>query len=322
MQYKDYYSILGVERGATPEAIKKAYRLLARKYHPDVSKESNAEERFKEVAEAYEVLRDNERRAAYDQLGSHGPGQDFRPPPDWAEHFHFGARPAGGGHGFHADYSDFFSELFGAAAHARRAAPGEQQGFAMRGQDIEAEIAISLEDALHGSEAHLSLASLEPHAEGGLRQTASSVKVRIPKGASDGQTLRVPGKGGRGSGGAPDGDLYLHISLKPHRIYRCSGHDLYLDVPVTPWEAALGATLDIPTPAGGAQLKLPPGMRSGQKLRLAAKGLPQPGGKPAGDLYAVIQIVVPPNPSEKEKALFEELASHSSFKPRSNLGAH
>lgn len=244
MRFKDYYRILGVARDAAPEAIKKAYRVLARRYHPDVSKEKDAEERFKEVAEAYEVLKDADKRAAYDHLGVHQPGQDFRPPPDWAEHRHFGT----GGPGFDADFSDFFAELFGGAGRGAPRGPG----FARRGADVEAKIEITLEDALTGTEAELRLASLEPRPGGGLAPSERTVKLRIPKGATDGQVLRVPGKGGRGHDGAADGDLYLHIALKPHRLYRVAGHDLYLDLPLTPWEAALGTGVAIPTPEGRA----------------------------------------------------------------------
>lgn len=319
MQYKDYYKILGVERGAGADEIKKAYRLLARKYHPDVSKEANAEERFKEVAEAYEVLKDPEKRAAYDQLGTYRPGQEFRPPPDWEKHFagrEFEFRNAGGGF----DFSDFFSELFGGAPREARGRGG--RSFAMRGQDVEASVELTLEQALHGTEASFQLAVPEIDAQGGPRRTSRTIKVRIPKGVSDGQTMRVPGKGGRGAGGSTDGDLYLHIAIKPHPLYKPVDHDLYLEVPVAAWEAALGANVVIPTPEGKAHLKVPAGVRTGQKLRLAGKGMPKPGGHGAGDLYAVIQIVVPKTLNEREKSLFEELAQGSRFNPRSHFGEH
>ncbi len=314
MQYKDYYKTLGVGRDATPEAIKKAYRLLARKYHPDVSKEANAEEKFKEVAEAYEVLKDAEKRAAYDQLGAYQPGQDFHPPPDWEQHFgpghfHFSSRGGGG------DFSDFFSGLFGMGMGGGRSGGG----FAMQGQDFEVQVAVSLEDALHGTEATLQLNIPEMGEGGALTRVPKTVKVRIPKGVTDGHKLRVPGKGGKGMGGAPDGDLYLHIQLKPHPLFKPSGHDLYLEVPVAPWEAALGATVEVPTLEGRARIKIPPGARPGQKLRLTGKGLPK-HGHGSGDLYAVVQVVTPDHPSDQEKALFEELAKVSSFNPRRHFG--
>jgi curved DNA-binding protein len=313
VQYKDYYKILGVERTAAPEEIKKAYRRLARKYHPDVSKERNAEEKFKEVAEAYEVLKDAEKRAAYDRLGTYQPGQEFRPPPDWEKQFREFSFDSGAGRG--ADYSDFFAELFG--MHGRGA---KQRPFAVRGQDLEAGIELSLEDAMHGREMEFELGVLEVAEDATARRVPRRVKVRIPKGTTDGQRLRVPGKGGTGTGGAASGDLYLTISLQPHPLFRAAEHDLYLQLPITPWEAALGATVDIPTMQGKARLKIPPGSRAGQRLRMAGKGLPNPHGEGAGDLFVVLQIAVPPKPTEREKELFEELARTSRFNPREHLG--
>ena len=312
MQYRDYYSILGVKRSASPDEIKKAYRLSARKYHPDVSKEKNAEEKFKQVAEAYEVLKDPEKRAAYDRLGSYQPGQEFRPPPGWEEQFsQFTSRTGSGRRA--PDFSDFFEQLFGGRAGSK------QRGFAAQGQDVEVRVELALEDALHGTEVELEVNGPETDAHGRTRRTSRSVKARIPKGVTDGQTLRVPGKGGKGSGGAPDGDLYLHISIRAHRLFRPVEHDMYLDVAITPWEAALGSSIEIPTPEGRARLKIPEGSRSGQRLRLQGKGLPQPGNKGTGDLYAVLQIAVPPHPSAKERELLEELARVSKFDPRSHL---
>ncbi|GAB4173210.1 MAG: DnaJ C-terminal domain-containing protein [Rhodocyclaceae bacterium] len=310
MQYKDYYKVLGVARDARPEAIKKAYRLLARKYHPDVSREPNAEERFKEVQEAYEVLKDREKRAAYDQLGSWQPGQEFRPPPDWDERFgetRFEFRPG------EAGFSDFFSELFGGRHRGARGA------FAMRGQDIDATVELTLQQALTGTEASFRLAVPEWGQDARMRAVERSVKVRIPRGVTDGEKLRVPGKGGHGAGGGPPGDLYLNVVFRPDPLFRTSGHDAYLEVPLSPWEAALGADIEIPTLEGKARLKVPAGSRAGQKLRLAGKGLPRPGGRGHGDLYAVIQIAVPPAPSARERELFEELARVSRYDPRSHF---
>ncbi len=312
MQYKDYYRVLGVRRGAGQEEIKKAYRLLARKYHPDVSKEPDAEEKFKEAAEAYEVLKDPKKRAAYDQLGSWQPGQEFRPPPDWEKQFREFEFDLGGTR--RGDFSDFFSELFGLGRAA-----GRGGRFAARGQDLEAGVELTLEESLHGREAELQLALMEFDAQGRARRVPLSVRVRIPRGASDGQRLRVPGKGSPGSGGAPDGDLYLNIRLKPHPLFRPAGHDLYLELPVAPWEAALGTTLEVPTLEGRARIKVPAGSRSGQKLRLAGKGLPRPGGG-AGDFYCVLQVAAPGSLSERERALYEELARISRFNPREHFG--
>jgi curved DNA-binding protein len=313
VQYKDYYKILGVERTAAPEEIKKAYRRLARKFHPDVSKERDAEEKFKEVAEAYEVLKDAEKRAAYDRLGTYQPGQEFRPPPDWEKQFREFAFESGAGRG--ADHSDFFAELFG--MHGRGA---KQRQFAVRGQDLEAGIELSLEDVMHGREMEFELGVLEVAEDATARRVPRRVKVRIPKGATDGQRLRVPGKGGAGTGGAADGDLYLTISLQPHPLFSAAGHDLYLQLPITPWEAALGTTVDIPTMQGKARLKIPAGSRAGQRLRLSGKGLPNTRGDGAGDLFVVLQIAVPPKPTEREKELFEELARTSRFNPREHMG--
>jgi curved DNA-binding protein len=307
MKYKDYYQTLGVARGATDEEIKKAYRKLARKYHPDVSKEKDAEEKFKEVQEAYEVLKDAEKRAAYDQMGTYQPGQDFRPPPGWEQQFGGGFEDLGG-----IDLSDLFAGLGG---FGRR---GGGRELRMPGQDYEVQVHVSLEDLLRGIELEVPLSGAEMTPEG-PRRTTRTVKVRVPKGASDGQRLRVAGKGGVGMGGGPPGDLYLDIHLKPHPLYRVSGHDLFLEVPVAPWEAALGATLEIPTPTGRVSMKVPPGSKAGQKLRVRGKGLPRPHGAEPGDLFGVLQIVTPSVLSEREKALYQQLAQASSFNPRGHF---
>ena len=293
MKYKDYYNILGVPREADGEAIKKAYRRLARKYHPDVSKEPDAKERFQEVSEAYETLKDAEKRAAYDGLGSFRPGQDFRPPPDWAERFHAGGMDDLGG----VDLSDLFASFGGMRG---RDAP-------RRGRDYEVTVHLRLEDAARGTEVALELGP------------GHTVQARIPKGATDGQKLRLRGKGGAGRAGGPAGDLYLNIALHPHPLFKVSGHDLYLPVPVTPWEAALGASIEIPTLEGRVALKVPAGSKAGQRLRLGGKGLPRPHGA-EGDLYAVLSIAVPSVLSERERKLFEELREASSFDPRGHFG--
>lgn len=319
MKYKDYYKILGVERGASEDAIKKAYRKLARKYHPDVSKEKNAEEKFKEVGEAYEVLQDPEKRAAYDQMGAYQPGQDFRPPPGWGERF-----GASGGFGGNAGFEDLgdldlFDILAGLGARGGFRGGGGAPG-ARPGQDAEVTVTVGVDDLLRTTEIEIPLSFTQMQPDGRLQRVTRTTKVRIPKGASDGQRLRVPGKGAPGQGGGPAGDLYLNISLRPHDLFKVTGHDLYLEVPVTPWEAALGASVDIPTLAGRVTLKVPAGSRAGQKLRVRGRGLPRPKSDENGDLYAVLQVVTPSALSEREKELYRELAQASSFDPRAHFG--
>lgn len=313
MKYKDYYAALGVDRSATPDDIKKRYRILARKYHPDVSKERDAEKRFKEMAEAYATLKDPEKRAAYDQLGTQRPGEEFRPPPEWSTQFGNGAAAFD-----EMDLADLFAGLAGRAAHGGR---GGRRGAAgpTRGRDYEVTVPITLEEAHQGTEVSLDLTTTETDGRGVLRRVPKRVKARIPKGPTDGQALRLPGQGGAGSGGGPAGDVYLNIALRPHRLYRVSGRDLFVDLPLAPWEAVLGATVEVPTLAGPVDLKVPPATRAGQQLRLAGRGLPKPGGG-AGDLHAVVQIALPPAPTEREKALFQELGAASTFDPRQHFG--
>jgi curved DNA-binding protein len=314
MKFKDYYQILGVARDAAEDDIKKSYRKLARKYHPDVSKEKNAEEKFKEVSEAYEVLRDKEKRAAYDRLGTHRPGEDFRPPPDWAEQFTRGYGAGGfGASGEGIDFADLFGDLFGVGRGARG-----RGSFAMPGQDYEAIVHVTLEEAARGTEVNLDLNVPEYDADGMPRRVPKTIKVRIPRGVTDGQKMRVPGKGGPGVNGGPPGALYLDIKLRPHPLFQPNGHDLYLDVPVTPWEATLGTSIEVPTLDGKVRLKISAGATAGQRLRLAGKGLPKPGGG-HGDLYAVLQIVTPSSIGTRERELYEELGRVSSFNPRSHF---
>jgi curved DNA-binding protein len=296
MKYKDYYAILGVKRDASDEAIKRAYRKLARKYHPDVSKDTGGEEKFKEVSEAYETLRDPEKRAAYEQLGRYQAGQEFRPPPDWEQRF--------GGFEEAGDLGDLFEQLMGGRSRARRG------GFAARGEDYEAKASITLEQAAGGAEMELSMR--------GAAGALSTVRVRIPKGVTTGERMRVPGKGTPGWNGGPAGDLYLNIELLPHPLFKPSGHDLYLELPLAPWEAVLGANVEVPTLDGKIAVTVPPGSRAGQKLRIPGRGLPRPRGG-AGDLFCVLSIVTPAQVDEQEKKLYRELASHSSFKPRAHL---
>jgi curved DNA-binding protein len=299
VKYKDYYKILGVARGANDDEIKKAYRKLARKYHPDVSKEANAKERFQEVGEAYETLKDKEKRAAYDNLGRFDPGQDFRPSQDWYQRFgdRFGATETEDLGGI--DLSDLFESL---GLRGRQKGGARRTSIPIPGEDYAVTVRLTLEDAYRGTEREFQIGS-------------SHIRARIPKGATDGQQLRLRGKGGAGANGGPAGDLYLHIVLEPHPLFRVSGHDLDLEVPLAPWEAALGAQVEIPTLEARVTMKVPAGSQTGQKLRLAGKGLPKPGGG-AGDLYAVLTIVVPPTPTEPEKKLYEALRDASRFDPR------
>lgn len=309
MKYKDYYSILGLERTATTEEIKKAYRKLARKYHPDVSKEANAEEKFKEVSEAYETLKDSEKRAAYDQLGSHQSGQEFRPPPDWGKQY--------GGTPFSFDDIDL-SDLFAGLTSGRHRTRQQNSNIPVPGHDYEVTAHITLEDVYQGTIVNLNINVPEYNENGHLHRVSRALKTRIPKGVVDGQRLRLPGKGGKGFNGGRNGDLYLNIALHPHSLFRASGHDLYLDLPVTPWEAVLGAAVEVPTLGGPVRLKVPPGTHAGQKLRLPKRGLPKPHDG-EGDLFAIVQIVVPTVLSERERTIFKELANVSTFNPRGHF---
>ncbi|MBS0336901.1 MAG: DnaJ domain-containing protein [Proteobacteria bacterium] len=311
MKYKDYYEILGVPRDADDDAIKKAYRKLAHKYHPDVSKDPAGEEKFKEIAEAYATLKDADKRAAYDRLGSHSPGQDFQPPPDWGTQY--------GEQDLRFEDIDL-SDLLAGLAGGRQRGAGRRGTMAMPGEDYEVTARISLEDAYAGTLVDLNLSVPEYDANGRLHRVPRVFKARIPKGATHGQRLRLRGKGGKGFHGGRDGDLYLNIELVPHALFRPSGHDLYLDLPLAPWEAALGATVAVPTLAGTVHLKVPAGTAAGSKLRLSGRGLPTPHGKP-GDLYAIAQIAVPPKLSEAERELFQKLAAGSTFDPRSHFNS-
>lgn len=315
MEFKDYYQILGVKRDATGDEIKRGYRRLARKYHPDVSKEPNAESRFKEVGEAYEVLKDPEKRAAYDQLGANWKaGQDFRPPPEWNTQFDFG----GGGFtgGDTSAFSDFFESLFGHARTGGRGGRQRHQQYAYKGEDQQGRIAIDLEDSFHGGTHAVTLTVPEVDAGGRVRQRQRTLNVKIPKGITAGQRIRLGKQGGTGFGGGEAGDLYLEVEFKPHPLYRVDGRDLYLDVPVAPWEAALGETIKIPTPGGAVQLKIPAGSGSGKKLRLKERGLP---ASPPGDLYAVLKMVTPPANNDNAREFYKKMRQELSFNPRAGL---
>ena len=317
MEFKDYYDIMGVARDATQDEVKRAYRKLARKYHPDVSKEKNAEARFKEVGEAYEVLGDTEKRAAYDQLGANWKqGQDFRPPPDWNTGFEF----QGGGFtgGDSAEFSDFFESLFGRGGF--RSAGRDRAGgpFHAQGQDRHARVQIDLEDSYNGATRTITLRVPDVDAQGRVVTKDHTLSVTIPKGIRPGQHLRLAGQGAPGLGQGKAGDLFLEVEFKPHAHYRVEERDVFLELPVTPWEAALGASVKVPTPAGAVEMKIPPGSASGRKLRLKGRGLP---GSPAGDFYVELQIAVPPATNAEAKALYANMADvFKPFNPRQKLG--
>lgn len=314
MEFKDYYKILGVERGATQDDIKKAYRQLARKFHPDINKEAGAEAKFKEIGEAYEALGDPEKRAAYDQLGKDWKaGQEFRPPPNWDAGFEYSGAPEG------ADVSDFFSSIFGAAARGDRASRGgrTRTTFNMRGEDHHASIVIDLRDALEGATRTITLRMPEMDDSGHVLVRDKNLTVQIPKGVTEGQSIRLKGQGSPGMGDAPAGDLYLEVRFKADALYRVVGKDLYLELPVAPWEAALGASVKMPTPSGAIMLKVPAGSANGRELRIRGRGIP---AKEPGDLYAVLKIVWPPATDEKARKIYEEMAKELAFDPRAGLG--
>ncbi|MEJ2345415.1 MAG: DnaJ C-terminal domain-containing protein [Gammaproteobacteria bacterium] len=316
MEFKDYYQIMGVPRDATQDEIKRAYRKLARKYHPDVSKAADAEARFKEIGEAYEVLKDPEKRAAYDQLGSQWKsGQEFRPPPDWDQGFEF---HGGGFTGADAGgFSDFFESLFGRGGFAQGFGGRGHREFHARGEDTYAKVLIDLEDAYHGATRTLGLKHTELGADGRPVVKERTLNVRIPKGVRQGQHIRLARQGGAGLGKGEPGDLFLEVEFRPHPLYHVEGRDVYLDLPVAPWEAALGASVKAPTPTGAVDLKVPAGSANGRKLRLKGRGIP---GSPAGDLYVMLNIALPDADSEAAKAAYRELARSLPFNPRAHLG--
>jgi curved DNA-binding protein len=323
MEFRDYYKILGVERSATADQIKTAYRRLARKYHPDVSKEANAEARFKEMQEAYEVLRDPEKRAAYDQLGSDWKsGQQFRPPPDWGSGFEFSGAPPGargsrryarsttGGTAGEEDFSDFFASLFGGgspfAGGARRAG----------GRDHHARVDITLEEAYRGTVRMLELKRPEVKPDGSMELRSHTVRVAIPAGVAEGQLIRLAGQGEPAPGGGGGaGDLYLETHILPDTLFTLDNRDVTITFPVAPWEASLGASVTVPTLGGPVEMRIAPGAQSGQKLRLRGRGLP---GHPAGDQYVQLKVVLPPADTPQAKALYEEMRAKLNFDPRAS----
>lgn len=319
MEFKDYYAILDVAKTATQEEIQRAYRKLARKYHPDVNKSAGAEEKFKELGEAYEVLKDPDKRAKYDRYGAawKAAQQGGGTPPPGYEDVWVDLGGGSEGPGGFSDFSSFFEQLFGsgrrrtAGRREREAgAPGWQWEWAARGEDQEARLSLTLEEAARGGQRELSFT--DP-----ATGQAKTYMVNIPRGIRPGQRIRLAGQGARGASGAPAGDLYLHVHIAPHPTFRLEGKDLYTTLSVAPWEAALGAEVTLPTLEGAVHVKVPPNSSSGRKIRLRSKGFPDPAGD-AGDLYAEMRIVVPEQLSAQERQLFEELAKVSSFTPRAS----
>jgi len=326
VKFQDYYEILGVPRTASEAEITKAYRKLARQYHPDVNKAPEAEEKFKQIAEAYAVLKDPEKRKKYDALGPNWQaGEDFTPPPGWQEfHFEFPGRGRGRGRGrsfgfegVGGGFSDFFETLFGGGLgeFGRRTARPEPGSWFMRDHVQEADLTISLDEAYRGVSKSLVLQTIEYGPDGAARPVSKRYEVKIPPGVTEGSRIRLTGKGRISPGGEERGDLFLRIHIAPHPLFKLDKYDLRVEVPVTPWEAALGAKVDVPTLDGVVKMTLPPGTQGGKRFRLRRKGLPQPGGE-RGDLYVTVQIAVPHVLTSKERALFQELEKASSFNPR------
>jgi curved DNA-binding protein len=315
VEFKDYYSALGVQSDASADDIKRARRKLARQYHPDLNKEPSAAERMKEINEAYEVLSDAQKRAAYDKLrkGGYRQGEEFRPPPGWDEGFEFsGAGPEGSS----ADFSEFFESLFG-GMHARAGGRGGRpSGFTSRGEDHHALIQIDLQDAFTGARREIAIQAPEWDESGHVRVRERVLDVSIPKGIRPGQFLRLPGQGQPPPGGGQAGDLYLEVQFRPHPLYRLDGVDLYLDLPVTPWEAALGAAVRVPTPGGAVEMQIPPNSDNGRKLRLRGRGLPAAA---AGDFYVVLRVVLPDASNPKARHIYETMARDLAFDPRKDL---
>lgn len=334
MEFKDYYKVLGVERDASEADVKKAFRRLARKHHPDVSKAPEAQARMQELNEAYEVLRDEEKRAAYDQVGQGArSGQDFQPPPGWNSGFEFNGPPGEfGDFGAGGDHSAFFEALFGAAGRradaGRHARPGQQS---TRGQDHHAKIVVPLADAFHGAVRDLTLQSPAVDAVGHMALHERKLQVSIPKGIRAGQQIRLSGQGSSGFGTGSPGDLYLEIEFAPHARWRVDGRDLYFTLPVTPWEAALGAAVPVSTPDGTVEMSIPAGSQTGRKLRLRGRGIPASDAALsnagagsataiAGDFYVVLELVLPPADSDKARTLYRQMAQDLAFNPRDQFG--
>ncbi len=319
MEFRDYYAVLGVSESASADEIKKAYRKLARKYHPDVSKEEDADEKFKDVGEAYEVLKDPEKRAEYDQLRKYGARSDgsFEPPPGWQSASGF--RSGGYTEADARQFSDFFEEVFGGGARGFSGGGfgGFRQNMQSRGEDVHARLALFLEEAFHGCEKQIQFTTHEVDEQGRILTRPKTLNVKIPAGMREGQHIRLKGQGSPGTGGGENGDLFIEVELAPHPVFTVEGRDILLTVPVAPWEAALGASVTVPTVVGKVSLKVPKGSNSGRKLRLKGKGLP---GKQPGDQIVILQVVMPEQHSKEAEELYQQLAeAEKAFNPRSKL---
>jgi curved DNA-binding protein len=311
MEYKDYYKIMGLKRDASVDDIKRAYRKLARKYHPDVSKEPKAEEHFKEVGEAYEVLKDPEKRTSYDQLGANWQqGQEFRGQQQGRPRPQRGDGMQGG------DFSDFFESIFGRSGGGG-GRQHRQHAYSIPGEDYHGKFEVRLEDAFNGATREIQLPIAETDEHGRQRVVNRTLKVKIPAGVKAGQQIRLSGQGAPGSGGGKTGDLYLEIALADNDLFDLMGNDIYLTLPVTPWEVALGAKVSVPTLAGKVELTIPPASQGGQKLRLKGRGMP---GTPPGDQYVILKIIIPHPTTEVAKQLYEKMAHEMPFNPREKMG--
>lgn len=318
MEFKDYYDILGVDTNADKAAIKKAYRRLARKFHPDVSTEKDAENNFKEVSEAYEVLGNDERRTEYDELRKYGrKGESFTPPPGWKGHTQgdFDTR--------NGDFSDFFANLFGGGfaerSRSSRGFDSSEDFYSSRGQDIEIDLPVFLEETMRDERKTIEYRLPKYEAEGPAKEIRKTLKVKIPKGVQDGERIRLKGQGGPGFGQGADGDLYLRIKLVPHPLFDAVGHDLHLTLPIAPWEAALGISVVVPTLDSKINLTIPPQSQTGQRMRVKNKGLYSRTGK--GDLYVILKVVMPEKMDEQTKQLWQQLQQQVKFDPRHDLGS-
>jgi len=318
VQFQDYYEILGVKRDASPDEIQKAFRKLARKYHPDVNKSKDAEEKFKKINEAYEVLKDPEKRSRYDALGSgYSGGQEFRPPPGWEHIFNFkfgegdaSYRGASGG------FSDFFEALFGGMGGRRTENIFAATQAPKEGRSLQSEITITLQEAYHGTTKQISFDLVQHGARGEIKREPKSYKVKIPPGTLDGQVIRLSGQGSPGARGGRAGDLLLKVHIAADSYFTLMGRDLHVVLPVTPWEAALGAKVEVRTLDGEVKLTVPRGSQSGQRLRLKNKGMPGKKGEAQGDMLVELKIVVPQHLSPEEEVLMKRLSEVSSFNPR------
>ena len=319
MEFKDYYTTLGINRDATQEEVKRAYRKLARKFHPDINKDADAEQRFKEIGEAYEVLQDTEKRAAYNKFGKDWEaGQDFDPPPNWDKGFEF----HGGGYteSDASQFSDFFESLFGSQGAGAQSGPfaGQRRQYSGKGQDLHAKIVINLEDSYKGSKQSLTLQRPAVNESGHVITRPHSLQVNIPKGVTEGQQIRLAGQGAEGIGGGTNGDLFLEIAFNKHPHFTPDKRDIMLTLPISPWEAALGGTIPIPTLGGKVEMKIPSGSQTGKKLRLKGRGLCT--AKHKGDQYVTLAIMVPTPETEADKDIFRTMEKNMSFNPRRNLG--